>query len=302
LIDLIYEEAVNIEFSGEHPHPRCSAALQAALRMPKFQYGNADDSITKRLNVARAKGAFDFYRGTRPIAAGPEAGKNNWNRGVIRLATALERRVRTIEQTGGWERSGIPSGYQAVTMDRLVATHFIVGRAATETITERWITAEEDNFSRYIVRAYAKNVPPDRPQLEVVPMLNCRRGAVRRVDMGDGAEAQLVEMVLPVALERGESTFFANRVNSWEPGPTLMREVQVTCHGIKDLTVRVQFEPDGPLPKQCWYFAEVPDVDRLVPPDTDNPRNIAISDCGFVEHRFGRGIATAKYGIAWRWD
>ncbi len=302
MLELIYLEAKDLGNSGERPHPRCAAAVQAALRMTTFQFAPSDDSINRRLQVARMAGAFDTVRGRRGLESGADAGKINWSRGVSRLAQAVEQRVNELERSTGWERTGPPSGYQPVTFDRMVVTYYLRGRAAAESVSERWIVAEEDGLSRYVVRAWAKNNPPARPQLEIQPLLNCRLGTVRHVDLGDGTEAQLAEMLFPATLRRGDKLFFATRLLAVEPGPTLSREVQVTAHGINDLTMRIQFDTSVPLPKRAWFFAEVPDVDRLIPPESGDDRYVDISECGFIEHQFGRGVTTAKYGIAWQWD
>jgi hypothetical protein len=302
MLELIYLEANDLGNAGERPHPRCAAAVQAALGMTTFQYSASDVSINRRRQVARSAGAFDTIRGRRGAEAGSDAGKINWSRGVVRLAHAVERRVNELERSGGWERTGPPSGYQPVTFDRMVVTYHLRGRAVTESVSERWIVAEQDGLSRYVVRAWAKNNPPNRPQLQIQPLLNCRLGEVRHVDLGDGTEAQLAEMLFPSTLQRSDRLFFATRVIADEPGPTLSREVQVTNHGINDLMMRIQFDTAVSLPKRAWYFAEVPDIDRLIPPERGDERYVGISSCGFVEHRFGRGITTAKYGIAWQWD
>jgi hypothetical protein len=301
LLDLIVEEIMRIESSGDRSHPRCAAALQAAFRLPTFPFGPDDNSIAKRLEVARRRGAFDVIRGRQRVAAGPESGKNNWNRAVVRLARALEQRLADIDRIGDWARVGPPSGYQPFTVDRLVVTHFLQDRVVTEWTTERWVTAEEDDVSTYVVRAYARNVPPHQPYLEVQPLLNCTRGTVRRVDLGDGSEAHLVDIHLARTLCRGEKTFFATRVVAREAGPTRSREVQVTAHSTSEIVLRVQFDPGGPRPHACWYFAEMPDTDRLLPPPRGDRRYLAVSAFGYVEHRFVRGRPTNKYGLAWSW-
>ncbi|MDG6100947.1 hypothetical protein Daura_01555 [Dactylosporangium aurantiacum] len=302
MLRLIYLEAANLGNSGERPHPRCAAAVQAALGMPTFPFGPADDSINRRLQVAREAGAFDTVRGRRGAEAGTDAGKINWSRGVVRLARAVERRVNEYERPGGWEQAGLPSGYQPVTFNRMIVTYFLRGRAVSESFSERWITAEEDGLTRYIVRAYARNNPPARPALEIQPWLNCTLGSVRRVDPGDGSEAQIAEMLFPKALQRGDKLFFATRVVAEEDGPTMSREVQVTSHGIDELTIRIQFDNTLPLPKRAWWFAEVPDIDRLIPPEPGDDRYVEISGSGFLERQFGRAKPTAKYGLSWQWD
>jgi hypothetical protein len=269
--------------------------------MQTFPFDSSHDSINKRLQVARAAGAFDTVRGRRGVEAGTDAGKINWGRGAIRLAQAVERRMSELEESGGFERTGPPSGYQPVTFDRMIVTHHLRGQVVVESVSERWITAEEDGLSRYVVRAYARNDPPKRPNLEIQPLLNCRLGPVRRVEFGDGTEAQLAEMLFPKTLRRGEKLFFATRVIAEEPGPTHSREVQVTTHGVKNLIMRVQFDHSIPLPKRAWYFAEIPDLDRLIPPEDGDTRYVENSEVGFVEREFGRGVATAKYGLAWQW-
>ncbi|MFF5230651.1 hypothetical protein [Dactylosporangium sp. NPDC000521] len=302
MLELIYLEASNLGNSGERPHPRWAAAVQAALRMPTFQFGPSDDSLNQRFQVARAAGAFDTVRGRRGMKAGADAGKINWSHGVVRLAQAVERRVNELERSGGWERTGPPSGFQPVTFNRMIVTYFLRGRAVSESFSERWITAEEDNLARYVVRAYARNNPPARPELEIQPWLNCTLGAVRRVDLGDGSEAQIAEMDFPKPLQRGEKLFFATRVVAQEVGPTMSREVQVTSHGIEDLTMRIQFDISQPLPKRAWWFAEVPDIDRLIPPEPGDDRFVEVSACGFIERQFARGYPSAKYGLSWQWD
>jgi hypothetical protein len=284
-------------------HPRCKAALMAAFRIPEDEFDTEAhpgrySSISGRLAVPLQRGEFDVGN----HSAGAEAGKRNWNRSVRGLADLIEKYIHELPGVAGWVASGAPSGYQPVKVRRLLVTVRLVGRVVTELLTEREIEALHDGVDRYVVRAYIESSPG--ATLTVEPVLNCAKGDVRQVNIGRGVAAQKVEMVLPHSLSKGEGCFFATRVtrSGLSPDdPSTWEEIQVTSQGVDSLTMRVQFDQSLPLPAHCWYFSALPDSDRLEPPAPHEGRNLRISELGYVEHRFGAGMAAAKYGLSWSW-
>lgn len=279
---------------SEEEHPKCKAALQAAFCIaPMVADGREFPSIAARLKVMTATGAFGQN-------AGPEAGLRNWRRAVKRLARLVEQNIGELRYTAAWASAGLPSGYQAVRVRSLVVTYYLTSQIVTDIITERTVEAVEDDVDRYIVRDYVQGSPDAR--IQVRALLNCATGTQTAVDLGPGFVGAKVEVLLPAAYRKGEGCTFATKVTrSGVAEPTTWQEIQVTSHGIDNLTMRAQFDLGVPPPSRCWYFAAVPDLGRLEPPGLGEQRDLDISRFGYVERHFGAGQATAKYGLVWHW-
>lgn len=289
MMQLIREQIASL---NDHQHPKCKEALQAAFYLtPELPSGLP--SITARLNYMLNKGAF----GEKP---GREAGERNWRRGVRRLAGLLEENIEDLYRQVGWADTGLPSAYQPVRVRRLIVTYFLANQSVTDLFTERTVEATEDGVDRYIVRDYIYG--DLGANIEIGALMNCKKISQLPVNL-PGYVAAKAEMRLPEAYAKGKGCTFATRVTrSGMTKPTTWQEIQVTSHGILSLVMRVQFDLQTPLPERCWYFAAMPDVDRLEEPATEEKgRDITISRWGYAEHSFGPATVAAKYGVAWRW-
>jgi hypothetical protein len=278
----------------DQQHPKCKAALQAAfcLAVDIFN-GQEFRTIASRLEAMAHTGAFGEDGGVREA-------QESWTIGVRRLARLVEHHIDDLCQTARWAMQGAPSGYQPLRVVNLVVTYYLSGQVVTDIITERRIEAAMDGVDRYIVRDYVQGAPD--AQIEVRPLLNCSAGTQTPVDLGPGFVAVKAEMLLPTAYARGTGCNFATQVKrTGVTGATTWQEIQVTSHGVEHLAMRVQFDPAAARPSRCWYFAAVPHVGRLDPPDPREGRDLEVSSLGYVEKIFGRGDAAANYGIVWRW-
>jgi hypothetical protein len=278
----------------DQQHPRCKAALQAAFCLaPDVSDGQEFPSIKARLQVRARAGAFG-----RTFDLG-EA-QTSWETGVRRLAKLVEQNQDDLHLIGKWASHGSPSGYQPLRVLNLTVTYFLTGQVVTDVVTERRVVATEDDVNRYIVRDYVQGAP--NAHIEVRPLLNCQAGTHTPVDLGPGFVAVKAEMLLPRTYRKGTGCNFATQVKrTGVAEATTWQEIQVTSHGIEQLTMRVQFDLSTALPARCWYFAAMPDLGRLDPPGAEEGRDLEISDYGYTEKLFGQGDAAAKYGIVWRW-
>jgi hypothetical protein len=189
------------------------------------------------------------------------------------------------------------SGFEPISIERLVATHYMKGKNTVDSTTERWITATVDGIDRYRVRTWAAA----GTDIKILPLLNCTAGSTESVDMGGGLEGRITEMLLPEKLMAGQMAFFASRVLYSKGTEWDFAEVQVTSLEIRELVLRIQFDTTIPLPKACWSYADRPDVDSHIRPPQDSDRYLLITSCGYVDHTFLGCRSGAKYGIHWIW-
>lgn len=188
------------------------------------------------------------------------------------------------------------SGGQPFTIERMTVTHYLRGRSVQRSTTERWVIAEEADVSHFLVprRVGGPHTPLVRP------LLNCRRGTVRRTETAEGDAAEVVEILFPHPLRRREAFFFAIETTEDSGTETFFREVQETARAIHRITIRVQFDLDD-MPYRCWCFGAISDVERLIPPLDGDSRYLFVSEAGYVEFEFVGVTPSAKYGIAWQW-
>jgi hypothetical protein len=200
------------------------------------------------------------------------------------------------------------SDFQPFIVDRLEVTYFIdEHRVCTETITQRWITADLGEskgakaIDHYVVRAKYSDVVEGaaRTETEISPILNCRAGAT--TIQPDGWLA--THIYFPEPLGHGGSVFFATRVRHTTSRPVQPAAfIQVTSLGIKDLIMRVQFHPST-VPSLCWVYGGTSVSDGIQAPrglDRDRVRNP--NRLGYVEHSDKNCPPGWFYTIGWKWD
>jgi hypothetical protein len=214
----------------------------------------------------------------------------------------------------GWETFGSSrqlkdaSDFQPFIVDRLEVTYFIdQHRVCTETITQRWITADLGEskgakaIDHYVVRAKYSDVVEGaaRTETEISPILNCRAGAT--TIQPDGWLA--THIYFPEPLAHGDSVFFATRVRHTTSRPVQPAAfIQVTSLGIKDLLMRVQFHPST-VPSLCWVYGGTSvsaGVQAPRGPDGGRVRNP--NRLGYVEHSDKNCPPGWFYTIGWEWD
>ena len=213
----------------------------------------------------------------------------------------------------GWEgyHSSPPltdaSDFQPFIVHRLEVTYFIdQRRVCTETITQRWITADlaehdgDDAIDHYVVRAKYSDLVDgkERARTEILPMLNCRAGAA--AIQPDGWLS--TQMYFPQPLAHGDSVFFATRVRhttSKPVGPAAF--IQVTSLGVLELLMRVQFHPSA-VPSLCWVYGGTSVIDAIrAPRDSGEDRLRRPNHLGYVEYSNQRCPPGWFYTIGWEW-
>jgi len=200
------------------------------------------------------------------------------------------------------------SDFQPFVVPRLEVTYFIdQRRVCTETITQRWITADLkeskgiDSIDHYKVRAkYSEPLAgEERTNTEISPLLNCHAGAT--TIQPDGWLTTL--MYFPEPLADGDSVFFATRVRHITSRPVEPAAfIQVTSLGILELIMRVQFHPST-VPSLCWVYGGTSVSEGVqTPRDLDQDRVRKPNHLGYVEYRDTNCPPGWFYTIGWKWD
>jgi len=226
-----------------------------------------------------------------------------------RIHQELKRRIRT-----GWTEGTFAGadpdgqGIQPFIVDRLEVTYFFnQHRVFTHSLTERWLIAELSNaegqpsVDHYDVRARYTDASNSEiaHETEILPILNCRRGATKV-----GQDGWLMtEMYFPEPLQDGEDVFFASLVRSEGEGPALpLVYIQVTSHGIVNLQMRLQFHPNA-TPRACWVYRGGQEPDRESAPSADeHDRWRKPTSLGYVEHVAQNCTPGFYYAVGWTWD
>ncbi|HEV2778040.1 MAG TPA: hypothetical protein VGX25_01440 [Actinophytocola sp.] len=213
----------------------------------------------------------------------------------------------TADSTTGYRQ---PSpGAQPLFMDLFVTTVFMRGRTVYRRITERLITAREDNVEAYLARALA-GPTRDPADVPVRGLWGCR--AEPLVASRSGAPA-LTKLWFPTPLRRGEKHYFSSEtINENLTEERLRVNVEIDHHGIapgrrlhglvpvSGLTIRVRFDPDC-VPQACWYYGEQTERERLQRPPDGDPHLLTIIG-GAVEHTFAEKCHPREsYGMSFLW-
>lgn len=201
------------------------------------------------------------------------------------------------------------AGAQPVFVNLFVTTVFMRQRVAHRRITERLVTATEDNVEAYMATALAGPIG-DKEKLPVRALWGCRADAVILPHSGSQA---LTRLRFPRKLRRGERHYFASE--AVDDSSTYERtgvNVEVDHHGIapgelmfgrvpvSGLTIRVRFD-DECLPVACWWHREQSERERYVEPPDGDARRITIM-ANTLQHTFlQRCQPRERYGVSFRW-
>jgi hypothetical protein len=298
--------------SIQNPDER--AALRAALHLDPT---NREPSIDARLALARERNEFGHQRpGRRP---GYDALRRWWGDGVRRLGEHLQDSLRYLEDhPEKWDEffTNVPRfrrpspGAQPVFAELFVTTVFMKGRFVQRRITERLITAREDDVRFYTARALPE-MDDASASVPVRALWGCK---AERVPSAPG-EPILTRLWFPHALRRGERHFFASEAIAGNlDTPRRAINVEVDHHGIapgrrlhdsmpiSGLTIRIIFDEEE-LPEAVWFYANVTERERYQRPSVEgDDRWLTLSPHGHAEHTFVTACQPlANYGVAIAW-
>jgi len=297
--NLLEDEIRGLENGGESPSTAVISALLAGFRIDRDRYED-DDLFERRLDHARLKGDFGEN-------ATQDTANRHWTTGIDLLARNLQGRFSELfadpDRWHGYLRGHdptTPADAQPFFIECLVATYNLTGRMVESAVTERVVRAEGAKVDCYIVRATTPFGRRDK--VRVRALLNCREGPAKVTLDGRSGEIHEIPIFFPNVLAEGESCFFSTEVTGQFNDDPIV-EVQVTSVGIAagGLTLRVQFDK-GYHPADVWWFADVPDANRLIKPVPGSDNLLRCSSFGYVSHTFDDPCKPkAKYGIAWDW-
>ncbi|WP_291409357.1 hypothetical protein [Actinophytocola sp.] len=305
---LIQDEVRRVEFSDER------TALTAALHMDSANRGS---SIDKRLAFARDRGDF----GTQPSGKqhGYDALRHWWGAGVRILGHAVDERLDYLrDHPTEWQEYfndtvrptyRRPSkGAQPVFANLFVTTVFMKGRFVHRRITERLMTAQEDNVKYYTARALPE-MDDASFSVPVRALWGCR---AERIPSRAG-EPILTKLVFPTPLRRGEQHYFSSEATANDVDTERRAiNVEIDHYGIapgqrsktmptSGLTIRIRFDI-AELPDAVWYYADVAERERYDRPEPGDDRWIRVTSLGEAEHTFTDACQPlANYGISIAW-
>lgn len=306
---LIQGELALIELPDER------TAVRAALHLDPV---NRESSIDARLAFARDRGDFGYQRSGK--RHGYDALRRWWSDGVRELGERLHERLDYLrDHPRDWEsyfangprfRSPSP-GAQPVFAELFVTTVFMKGRYVRRRITERLITAREDNVRYYTARALPE-MDDASASVPVRALWGCK---AERLPSAPG-EPILTRLWFPHPLNHGDRHFFASEAIAGDVASERRAiNVEVDHYGIapgarllgsmpiSGLTIRIIFDEDE-LPDAVWHYANVTERERYARPSAKgDDRWLNVSPHGHVEHTFVEPCQPlANYGvsIAWR--
>ncbi len=306
---LIQEELELIELPDER------TALRAALHLDP---ANREPSIDARLAHARDRGDFGVQRSGKHH--GYDALRRWWGDGVRQLGERVHERLDYLhnhphEWGQYFEEAREPAfrkpspGAQPVFAELFVTTVFMKGRFVHRRITERLITAREDDVRFYTARAL-----PELDDASVsVPVRALWGCEARRVPSTRG-EPILTRLYFPAPLNRGQRHFFSSEAFVQDVKTERRAiDVEVDHHGIapgrrlhdslpvSGLTIRIIFDK-AELPEALWWYADVAEREKYTRPAAGDDRWITVSPHGHAEHTFTEACQPlAHYGVSIAW-
>jgi len=204
----------------------------------------------------------------------------------------------------------LPFGVQPVFVNMLVTNIFIKKRRSHRRLTERLVTAVQDNVVGYRVSATAFS-DEDRSRVSFRSLWGCSIESIRDVPAADGLQGVMVRF--PHPLMRGESHYFSSETVNHNPAVSEHYYINVEvdhlgisggelAHGylpVSGLTVRVRFE-DWDVPVACWWYDDTKGRDGE-PPGPGDPRRLTVVAAA-VSHTFAQECQPlGNYGIAFLW-
>lgn len=307
---LIQDEVNLIELPDER------IALKAALHLDAT---NRDPSIDKRLVHTRDRG--DFGRQRSGKHHGYDALRRWWGDGVRQLGERVHERLDYLHNhPHDWHQYFSDStepkfrrpsrGAQPVFAELFVTTVFMRGRFVNRRITERLVTAKEDNVAFYTARA----LPEMDDAASSVPVKALWGCEAKRVPSARG-EPVLTRLYFPTALRRGQRHYFSSEAVAGNIATERHAiDVEVDHHGIapgvrlhdsmpiSGLTIRIIFDKTE-LPDALWWYADVTDREKSTRPEPDDNRWLTVSPHGHAEHTFIEACQPlAHYGVSIAWN
>lgn len=331
-LELLIKEGVEHESMGPSELSRETRVLRAALRLPDPEID--DDwaaTLAERWNQLKVIERL-FPKASISTTQPMEAA---WTRGVRLLASYLEQRFSELLNPSDWTRYRTPNSdgdtaqkpaetadfrepsddAQPFVVNRMVVTVFVSQRNSRRRITERIVTAQEDNVKFYLTRAFTAGRNLGRTYVPTVPLWGCRAEPVPVAFPGEPVTTRL-HFAEP--LRRNEQAYFAAEVLYDNSEPSIDDErnwidVEVDHHGIeagalefggifpaRGLTIRVRFEVED-LPSSAWWYAEANELGRNVEPPFGSARLLTPTD-GEVCHTFSSICHPREhYGIVFVW-
>jgi hypothetical protein len=307
---LVQNEVERIELQDER------TALKAALHLDTT---NREPSIDRRLMFARDRG--DFGEQESGKRHGYDALRRWWGDGVRLLGERLHERLDYLHHhpsewnqyfvgvTGPMFRKPSP-GAQPLFAELFLTTVFMRGRLVQRRITERLVTAREDDVAYYTARALPEMDDPSA-SVPVRALWGCK---AERLPWIPG-QPILTRLRFPHPLRRGERHFFSSEAVAGNLSTERTAiNVEVDHHGIAPgrrlhdtmpvggLTIRIIFDTQD-LPTGVWWYAEATERERYSPPFTEgDERWLKVSPHGHVEHTFAQACQPlANYGVSFAW-
>lgn len=304
---LVRDQVERIELTDER------TALTAALHLDP---SNRESSIDLRLAFARDRGDF----GVKPSGRrhGYDALRRWWGDGVRLLSQTVDERLSYLSaHPEDWrEYFAMPAyrrpskGAQPLFMDLFVTTVFMKERRVERRVTERLVTAREDDVEYFIARAL-----PEMDDTALSVPVRALWGCVAERLPSQPGEPVLTKLAFPAPLQRGQRHFFSSEAVAGNAVVTERRaiNVEVDHHGIAPgrrlhdavpiagLTVRIRFD-SAELPEAVWWYADVTERERYSRPAPDEERWVPVSPQGYAEHTFAEPCQPlANYGLSIGW-
>lgn len=305
---LIQSELELIELPDER------TALRAALHLDPAIHAA---SIDARLVIARDRGDFGHQRSGKPH--GYDALRRWWGEGIRELGERAHERLDYLHDhphdwheyfTNGPQFRRPSPGAQPVFAELFVTTVFMKGRFVQRRITERLITAREDDVRYYTARALPE-MGDASISVPVRKLWGCR---AERLPFAPG-EPVLTRLWFPRPLKRGERHFFASEAIAGNVESARRAiNVEVDHYGIapgtrlhdsmpiSGLTIRIIFDEED-LPEAVWHYSNMSERERYQRPVAEgDDRWLKVSPLGHAEHTFVEACQPlANHGVSIAW-
>lgn len=337
----VIEEGVADPDVSPTSHSRRRRALLAALRLPDTDIEEPwGASLTERFRqLQRLKSVFGDSTTTQPMEMA-------WKRGVESLAEYLEQRFEQLRTPADWERyrhavreigkhgpDGLPPsvkapdrpeeilrqpsrGAQPIFVDLFVTNVFMKGRIVQRRITERLVTAQEDDVAYYTAQGFTSVWSrQERNYVPVAALWGCSAELVTATQPG---EPIVTRLRFPKPLRKGQRAYFASetRFDREDDSSDDRRwvDVNVDHHGmprgqlihddllpVRGLTIRIKFDESDP-PEAVWWYAEQTERERYIRPPDGDERFLSVFG-NEVRKTFTEQPCQPResYGIAFTW-
>ena len=287
----------------------CDLVADAArkLRNEKERAAAAAAMMLDELGVQRRPAKARWRARAVDVGLHPDTlRKTWWPRAVDTLAEAVPGRVRQVNETpSGWEQyrsTGVASQREVEAsadhhMETVDVAWLLRGRVLSELLTYRTLVAHRDGLSSYQARAWYFN-DPDPDKYEIVPLMNCALGRLRRAG---NRGLLLADLEFPEPLRRDDRVFFAYKIlihSEKDAEPVVRHEVR--SERVDSLVFRVQFDTTA-LPTSIWHFSGSDDADPYQRPSEGSPRYIQPTRLGYVQAAWQAARRGRMYGITWSW-